>query len=117
MTIIHVDQSHAGFYLEGLTLDEVKAAVAEEDERMDQVAKEQGWSRTPTPWCHIFEADEVPSVPWAHAQWVLDEQGKARFNGSYWDSSGQGLLEYAVLTGFIALMTIGLLAGGLGVVG
>ena len=109
MTIIQVDQAHAGFYFEGLTLEEIRDVIEREEKRAEEQAAREGWKRTPgcSTGFHIFETNERPRVPWAHAQWSIEEEGgKASFDGSDWDSSGQNLVEYAVLSAFISLFML-----------
>jgi len=119
MTFIQVSQSHYTVDLEGMTLEEIRALEAEVEADSEARAKAQGWKRTPSRWLFVFEGepDQMGKPPWGHSQWHLDDEGKAVYDGANWDSSGQGLIEYAVLTAFIALMTIGIVATGLGVAG
>jgi hypothetical protein len=108
MTIIRVSQSHYTVDLEGMTLEEIRALEAEVEADSEARAKAQGWKRTPCPWLFVVErpADEVGKPPWGHAQWHLDDEGKAVFDGANWDSSGQCVLEYALTAGLIALVTL-----------
>ena len=66
----------------------------------------------------MLEADTAPQCPRGHEQYVADEKDVLGPREVKLDTTGQDLLEYAALAGFIALMCIsGVLAFGLAVGG
>ena len=118
MTIVQVNQGMLQD-ISGYTVGEAKGIFAAVEIDLDKKAEARGSKRTKgSPWLRVFEASSEPRCPWGHDQYVADDEGILGARATNWDSSGQGLIEYAVLAGFVSLVCVGcVIAFGLAVGG
>lgn len=110
--MVKIVQITQGYYgdLAGCTVEEVVAMNRDREGKANQAAKDRGVRRSPgmaVVTVKEVKLEDVPRCPWGHEQYVVNGNDVLGPRQATWDSSGQAVIEYAILTAVIALGLLG----------